>query len=313
MSVRAVRAKRAVAARCALGALACAAGLAGCGAAATTTVTRVQAAPLTSTAANTIDPTTTSDGIRGRADHAPRPATRPASATTSSATSPASRTLPLAGKIVGVDPGHNGGNFSDPSYINRLIWNGREMEPCNTTGTETDSGYTEAQYNFNVATYLAGDLRAEGASVVLTRHSNTGVGPCVNVRAHIIDASHATVAIDIHADGGPPDGRGFAILEPVADGINSRVIAASQAFGRDLLKRYRAVTGMPESTYDGTDGIAFRDDLAGLNLTTVPEVLIETGNMRNATDASMLTSSSFQRLAAKSIGQAISLYLTGRI
>jgi N-acetylmuramoyl-L-alanine amidase len=313
VTVRAVCVKRAVAARCALGALACAAALAGCGAAATTTVTRVQAARLTSTTVNAIDPTTTSVGIAGRADHAPRPATRPASATTSSSAASPSSTRPLGGKIAGVDPGHNGGNFSHPSYINRLIWNGREMEPCNTTGTETDSGYTEAQYNFNVATYLAGDLRAEGASVVLTRHSNTGVGPCVNVRAHIIDASHANVAIDIHADGGPPDGRGFAILEPVADGINSSVIAASQTFGRDLLERYRAVTGMPESTYDGTDGIVFRDDLAGLNLTTVPEVLIETGNMRNATDAAMLTSRSFQQLAAKAIAQAIAFYLTGRI
>ena len=34
----------------------------------------------------------------------------------------------------------------DPSYINQLIWNGAEYEACDTTGTETASGYTEAQY-----------------------------------------------------------------------------------------------------------------------------------------------------------------------
>ena len=34
------------------------------------------------------------------------------------------------------------------------------MEPCNTTGTETDGGYAEAQFNFDVATDLAADLRA---------------------------------------------------------------------------------------------------------------------------------------------------------
>ena len=221
--------------------------------------------------------------------------------------------VPLAGKIVGIDPGHNGGNFNDPSYIDRLIWNGREMEPCNTTGTATDNGYREAQFNWNVANYLAVDLRAEGAKAVMTRHSNTGVGPCVNIRARIIDASHANVAIDIHADGGPASGRGFALLEPVADGINNRIIAASERFGRDLLARYENVSGMPTSTYDGTGGIVFRNDLAGLNLTTVPEVLIETGNMRNAIDAAMLTSPSWQRLAAKGMAQGITLFLTGRI
>ncbi|MGO9752560.1 MAG: N-acetylmuramoyl-L-alanine amidase [Solirubrobacteraceae bacterium] len=302
-------------ARAVLAALAGAAALSGCGAATTTTVPRVEPAPRSSTAATATAITTTTLRIPTPAVHSSPPtvATPRPTTTSRSTRNAAAGTLPLAGKIVGVDPGHNGGNFDDPSYINHLIWNGREMETCNTTGTATDGGYTEAQYNFNVATYLAADLRAEGASVVMTRHTNTGVGPCVNLRAQIIDAAHANVAIDIHADGGPPDGRGFAILEPVADGINNRIIAASEAFGRDLRGRFQTVTGMPESTYDGTDGIVFRDNLAGLNLTTVPEVLIETGNMRNATDAAMLTSASFQQLAAKAIAQAITLYLTGRV
>jgi N-acetylmuramoyl-L-alanine amidase len=217
---------------------------------------------------------------------------------------------PLAGKVVGIDPGHNGRNYTDPSYIDHLIWNGREEEACDTTGTETDGGYTEAQFNFEVATYLAADLRHEGAKVVLTRKSNEGVGPCVNERAEIIDRAHANVAIDIHADGGPPSGRGFAVLEPVADGPNDRVIGASKRFGEDVRKRFAATTGMPVSTYDGTNGIALRDNLAGLNLTTVPKVLIECGNMRNATDATRLVRPSFQRLAAKALAEAITQFLT---
>ena len=51
---------------------------------------------------------------------------------------------------------------------------------------------------------------------------------------------------------------------------------------------FAAGTPMPVSTYDGVDGIQPRNDLAGLNLTTVPKVLIECGNMRNATDAALL-------------------------
>jgi N-acetylmuramoyl-L-alanine amidase len=219
------------------------------------------------------------------------------------------RRLPLSGVVVGIDPGHNGRNYSDPAFINHLIWNGREQEACDTTGTETDAGYTEAQYNWNVASDLTTDLEAEGARVVLTRHSNDGVGPCVTTRAQIIDGAHANVAIDIHADGAPPSGRGFAILEPIADGPNDRVIAASDRFALTLRSRFEAVTGMPQSTYDGVDALQPRNDLAGLNLTTVPKVLIECGNMRNATDAALLVTAAFQRKAASAIAQAIAQFL----
>jgi N-acetylmuramoyl-L-alanine amidase len=218
--------------------------------------------------------------------------------------------LALAGKVVGIDPGHNGRNYADPGYIDHPIWNGREEEACDTTGTETDDGYTEARFNFNVAGYLAGDLRADGAKVVLTRTTDDGVGPCVNRRAELLNLAHADVAIDIHADGGPPDGRGFAVLEPVADGPNDHVIGASEAFGQELVERYHDLTGMPVSSYDGTDGVSRRDNLAGLNLTTVPKVLIECGNMRNSTDAALLVRSSFQRLAAHALAAAITSYLT---
>ena len=119
------------------------------------------------------------------------------------AAAPAASRPPLAGKIVGIDPGHDGGNFDDPAYINTMIWNGRAAETCDTTGTQTASGYTEARFNFDVATDLRADLIAAGARVVMTRHGNTGVGPCVTARARIINRAHADVAIDIHADGGP--------------------------------------------------------------------------------------------------------------
>ncbi len=283
-------------------ALAVAAGLiaAGCGGARATSTTTEAAAAVVRTSSSS----TSSSTVPRRRHRAAPVQIDPGGPMTS-----ASR--PLAGKVVGIDPGHNGRNYTDPSYLNHLIWNGREEEGCDTTGTQTDSGYTEAQFNWNVARYLTADLKAEGAKVVLTRHSNDGIGPCVNTRAEIINRAHADVAIDIHADGGPPGGRGVTVLQPVADGPNDKVIAASKRFGRILLARYRALTRMPDSNYDGVDGFQPRDNLAGLNLTTVPKVLIECGNMRNATDAALLVRSSFQRTSARAFAQAITQFLTG--
>ena len=120
------------------------------------------------------------------------------------------------------------------------------------------------------------------------------------------------MAIDIHADGGPSSGRGFTVLEPVADGPNDKVIAASVQFGSDVRSAFLARMPMPVSNYYGHDGLIFRTDLAGLNLTTVPKVLIETGNMRNATDAALLTSASGQRRIARALEAAINRFLTGR-
>ncbi|HEX3334798.1 MAG TPA: N-acetylmuramoyl-L-alanine amidase [Acidimicrobiales bacterium] len=218
----------------------------------------------------------------------------------------------LAGKVVGIDPGHNGLNGSDADFIDQPVSNGTGDEPCDTTGTETASGYTEAEFNFTVATDLQADLAAQGATVVLTRTNNDGVGPCVTTRAAILNAAAADVAVDIHADGGPPAGSGFSVQEPVADGPNDGVIASSNAFGAVLRDAFVAGTGMPVADYGGAvDGLVPRNDLAGLNLTTVPKVLIEIGNMQNAGDAALEVTASFQQAAADAIAAAITKFLSG--
>jgi N-acetylmuramoyl-L-alanine amidase len=218
----------------------------------------------------------------------------------------------LNGKVILVDPGHNGGNSAAASVINRLVWNGRESETCDTTGTETDAGYTEALFNWRVALYLTANLRAVGATVVLTRTSDTGVGPCITERAALGNDVHANAAVSIHADGGPPAGRGFAILEPVADGINNAIVGSSAVLGADLRAAFAAGTGEPVSSYDGVDGIQARDDLAGINLSTVPKVFIECANMRNAADAALVTSARWQARVARAIAAGLTTFVLSR-
>jgi len=225
---------------------------------------------------------------------------------------PVASRLPLAGRVVGIDPGHNGLNYTSPAFLNRKIWNGREWEDCDTTGTRTAGDYTEAQFNWNVAVYLRADLIRMGARVVMTRTGNHGLGPCVDTRARILDRAHANVSIDIHADGGPRAGRGFTVLEPVADGPNNKVIGSSLRFGRDVHAMMLRGTPIRVSDYYGRDGYISRDDLAGLNLTTMPKVLIESGNMKNAADAALLVRPAIQRSIAAALAGAIARFLAGR-
>ncbi|MGH9124846.1 MAG: N-acetylmuramoyl-L-alanine amidase [Acidimicrobiales bacterium] len=75
---------------------------------------------------------------------------------------------------------------------------------------------------------------------------------------------------------------------------------------------YQAATGEPFSTYYGTDALAVRSDLGGLNMSTVPKVFIECANMRNATDAALVESPDFRQKVAVGLAQALADFVAGR-
>src|SRR5256885_15487960 len=81
---------------------------------------------------------------------------------TSSAVPPSSRPVSqsptakaLTGKVIVIDPGHNGGNASHPEIINRKVNVVNGSKPCNTTGTATNDGYPEHAFTWDVANRLA--------------------------------------------------------------------------------------------------------------------------------------------------------------
>jgi N-acetylmuramoyl-L-alanine amidase len=238
-------------------------------------------------------------------------AAKPAVPSISPAASSAPRSS-LAGKIIAVDPGHNGNAAAHPEIVNKLVNAVSKWKPCETTGTETNAGYQESAFNLDVAIRLAAILRAAGATVVLTRTDNNGVGPCFDERAAIGNRAHAAVAISIHADGAPAGDHGFHVLEPVdVHGPSTAILAPSRRLAVDIRDAYRSGTGLPAANYIGRDGIDPRSDMGGLNLSTVPKVLLECGNMRNAGDAAKLSSPEFRQRAAAAIAAGLARYLAG--
>jgi N-acetylmuramoyl-L-alanine amidase len=147
---------------------------------------------------------------------------------------------------------------------------------------------------------------------VLTRDTDAGWGPCITERAAIGNRVGAAVAISIHADGGPAGGRGFHVIEPaLVPGYTDAIVQPSQRLALDLRSAYQAGTGMPYATYIGHDGLDVRSDLGGLNLSKVPKVFIECGNMRNATDAPLLESAAFRARAARALADGLERFLGG--
>jgi len=219
--------------------------------------------------------------------------------------------LPLAGKVVAIDPGHNPNNWKHLAEIGKPVPAGGFLKTCDTTGTESANGYTEAAFNFDVATRLAHILKTAGATVVLTRTAHTPWGPCINQRAAIGNRAHADAAISIHADGAPQDGRGFDVIYPPNTGITRRIATASKRLAIDVRNAYAADTATPPATYVGRDGLDVRTDLGGLNLSTVPKVFIEAGNMHNPTDAALLESAAFRQRAANALAHGLEKFLLG--
>jgi N-acetylmuramoyl-L-alanine amidase len=243
----------------------------------------------------------------------PRAKPTPTATSHAATTHKASSTGSLAGEVIVIDPGHNGGNGAHPAIINKLVDAGFGLrKPCNTTGTATNAGYSEAAYTFDVAQRLAAVLRARGAKVVMTRTTNSGVGPCINQRAAIGNAAHADAVISIHGDGSLAAGaRGFHIIvaNRMAGGV--AVQRNSQRLANDVRAAFRSGTGMPYSTYTG-GGTAetHRSDIGGLNLSTRTAVMIETGNMRSATDARLMSSATFRQREAVALAAGLAGYLS---
>ncbi|WP_414936935.1 N-acetylmuramoyl-L-alanine amidase [Amycolatopsis sp. cmx-11-51] len=218
---------------------------------------------------------------------------------------------PKTGKVVVLDPGHNGGNASKPGEINKQVPAGRgKRKPCNTTGTATNSGYPEHAFTWDVSQRISQALTAKGIRVVLTRRNDTGVGPCVDERAAIGNDAQADAVVSIHADGSHSEGaHGFHVAYS-APPLNAQQGEPSTKLATALRDGIRA-GGFPTSTYLGSNGLAPRADLGGLNLSTRPAALIECGNMRNAAEAAAMSSEEGRQQYAAVIAKAIADYLGG--
>ncbi|MFG1704991.1 N-acetylmuramoyl-L-alanine amidase [Nonomuraea sp. M3C6] len=242
------------------------------------------------------------------AQEAVSPAAREA-ASPSATPSPAGRVL--AGKVVVIDPGHNGGNAAHPAEINRPVDIITGRKPCNTTGTQTQAGYPEHAFTWDVAQRLKPILEEMGAKVVFTRPDDKGVGPCITERAAIGNEAVANAVVSIHGDGAAAGGHGFHVILPgLVPGHNDAIIKPSRRLGLAIRNAYRAGTGLPYATYTGQNGLQTRTDLGGLNLSKRPAIFVECGNMRNPGDAAKMSDAAFRKRIAASLATGLKQYLS---
>ncbi|WP_128980151.1 N-acetylmuramoyl-L-alanine amidase [Streptomyces roseicoloratus] len=234
--------------------------------------------------------------------------------TSAGATTPAP--LPLAGRTVVIDPGHNPGNFRHSSEINKKVNIGTTRKECDTTGTSTNGGYTEAAFTLDVSHRLRDLLEKQGAEVVLVHDADRPFGPCIDERARIGNAAKADAVVSVHADGSAGGNRGFHVILPArvngGSADTATIVGPSRTLGEKLVTHFARATGSRPANYIGSGtGLDVRDDLGGLNLSTVPKVFLECGNMRDPKDAALLTDAAWRQKAAHGIADGIGAFLQG--
>ncbi|MFJ4896624.1 N-acetylmuramoyl-L-alanine amidase [Streptomyces sp. NPDC088727] len=233
-----------------------------------------------------------------------------------SASAPDAPSGPLSGKTVVIDPGHNPRNHLHTAEIARQVDIGTTHKECDTTGTSTNGGYAEAEFTLDVAHRMRTLLKAQGAKVVLSHDNDRSFGPCVDERARIGNKAGADAVVSVHADGSAAGNRGFHVILPASvrggGADTSKIVGPSRDLGTRIAGLFVRATGSAPSNYiGGNTGLDTRKDLGGLNLSTVPKVFIECGNMRDPKDAALLTSASWRQKAAQGISDGISSYLNG--
>ncbi|WP_396908721.1 Rv3717 family N-acetylmuramoyl-L-alanine amidase [Mycolicibacterium sp.] len=226
-------------------------------------------------------------------------------ASTAVMTAPGAGAAPaVAGRVVFLDPGHAGVNGPENA---KQVPNGRGgTKECQTSGTATARGYTEAAFNFDTVLRIRLALTALGVRSAMSRGDNSSSGPCVDERARTANSLQPDLIVSIHADGGPPAGSGFHVNysnPPLNDSQRHSATAAQTV--RDVL----LAEGMSAATYIGSGGLYARADLAGLNLAQYPAVLIELGNMRNPGEAATMETEKGRQFYADAVTAAIVAYL----
>jgi N-acetylmuramoyl-L-alanine amidase len=193
---------------------------------------------------------------------------------------PPSENLPLAGKLIVVDPGHGG----------------------SSTGTRGVDGRLEKANTLPMALMLADALQAQGANVVMTRDCDADPG--LHERAYIANRTAADFFVSIHCNDG--------VRNRAANGsivYYHMSVPESREFARTLAGSLAEVGDIRNIGAHSDSTIYKNDGFAVLRCSQMVGVLVEAGFMSNTRDCTNLASPTTQRKIASALAKGIVEYV----
>jgi N-acetylmuramoyl-L-alanine amidase len=198
-------------------------------------------------------------------------------------------TLPLAGLVIGLDPGHQ-------RYANNAL---EPVAPGSKTMKKKVSSGTQGRFTrvpeyivvLKVGLKLKNKLEELGATVIMTRETHD-VDISNSERAIMMNKANVDCWLRIHADGNDdPKIYGMSMLVPAKGCMNTAdpsVQKKSTAIGQVLLDCVAKEAGAKNL------GLKPRSDQTGFNWSSVPVCNIEMGYMTNETEDRLLITGAYQ-------------------
>lgn len=211
--------------------------------------------------------------------------------------------LPLAGYIIGIDPGHQEHANSDLELISPY---GEEEKKKVSSGTYgRDTGIHEYIVNLQIGLKLEKALTDLGAIVVMTRDTHD-IDISNSERAILINDSQVDAALRLHCNGSSSSSKyGMYMLVPKEGCMNNETLEAqSLVLGETLVQAASA------STSAKLLSMSYRDDITGFCWSQVPVCLIELGYMTNKKEDNLLVTDKYQDLIVSGLCDGFITYFT---
>ena len=204
--------------------------------------------------------------------------------------------FPLAGYIIGIDPGHQKRGDAD---LEPVYPGFSKMKKKVSSGTQGRfSGVPEYEVNLAVGLILQDMLDESGATVVMTRETND-----VNIsnieRAQLFNENKTDYAVRLHCNGSENQGISGAFILIPSDNPNQNDCKRGAEL---LIDEYCKATGAVDL------GIVERSDQTCFNWCERMIINIEMGHMTNKSEDMLLTSPEYQQSMAKGIYNGILAY-----
>ena len=209
------------------------------------------------------------------------------------------------GKVVIIDPGHQGQGDSTQEPIGPNASSTKARVTSGTTGSV--SGWAEYELNLAVSLQLRDELVNRGYTVHMTREIHD-VNISNKERAAFATEQGGDILVRIHANGSDSGSvNGALCMAPTNSNpfLSAGIISESQRLSRCIIDDYVAATGF------GNQGVYPTDEMSGINWSTMPVTIVEMGYMTNASDDAKMADPSMQVNMVKGMSDGIDSYFTG--
>lgn len=211
-----------------------------------------------------------------------------------------------SGKIVVIDPGHQGHGDSGQEPIGP---GASETKPRVSSGTSGSvSGLDEYELNLIVSLQLRDELQSRGYTVYMTRETHD-VSMSNKERADYAASVGGDVFVRIHANGSEDSSVSGALTMAPSDGnpfLSSDLITQSQALSQCVIDSYVAATGF------NNQGVYMTDDMSGINWCSMPVTIVEMGYMSSPSHDAAMADPSMQVNMVDGIANGIDQYFASQ-